>query len=288
MYDFLNVKKKPFGNKPSKSYIAAKNARQRLRNRLTANRQMHHPSIIPRGVYSKFSNRGNKPEIKTLDTLFSGAYNGVYTPDSVPCQMLNTNAGTACVQALNLVQQGAGTSQRIGHKICMKSLRLRLRLGAGNNVDNALTTWDRLMVLYDRNPDGTYPAANVILSNITQANQTQTGNFMDNLNPNFFDRFVVLMDKLITLQPYDSGGAFGNSQIIGPTTNEQFIVDEYISCKNLETIYGNTVNNLQTANPMTIAYIQTGALYILSIGSDNAATAPYTWLGSARLRFKDT
>lgn len=280
-----NFRKKPFGSPVKKSQAYAKSVSQRLRNKLAANRRMY-PSIIPKPVYSKFVRRG-KEEIKTLDTLFSGAYNAVYTPDTVPCQMLNINDGTACVQALNLIQQGAGISQRIGHRVSLKSIRLRLRIGIGNNVDFGQVQWERLMVLYDRNPDGVYPASNVILSNITQANQTQTGNFLDNLNPNFFDRFVVLMDKLITLPPYDSAGVFTNSNMVGPTTDTPFLIDEYVKCKDLETIYGNTVNNLQTANPMTIAYIQTGGLYILSVGSNGAGTAPYTWLGSCRLRYRD-
>jgi hypothetical protein len=249
--------------------------------------QVFNPSVIPRGVYSKFASRGKLPEIKTLDTLFTGAYAAVYTPDTVPCQVLNTNTGTACVQALNLIQQGAGISQRIGHKVSLKSLRLRLSMEPLNNVDNGWALKTRILVMYDRNPDGTYPAMNVILANITQANQTQAGTYLDNLNPNFFDRFVVLMDKFITLPVYDSAGVISNSNQVGPTNQEAFILDEYIKLKDLETIYGNTANNLQTANPMTIAYIQTGALLIMSMGGIAAINSPYCFTGTARLRYRD-
>lgn len=235
----------------------------------------------------KFTKRaGPGEEVKTLDLLFTGAYAAVYTPDAVPLQQLNTNNGTACVQALNLVQQGPGTSQRIGHKVSLKSLRLFLNIKNSNPIGQDGMTYVRVMVLYDHNPDGVYIATNQILSNITQANVVQNGQYTDSLNPNFFERMVVLMDKFICLPPYDATGDT-HAYLTGPTYENTFLINEYVNLKNLETIYGNTSNGLATANPMTIAYVQTGALYILTLGDTAAGSQPWTLTGSARLRFRD-
>lgn len=238
------------------------------------------------GAISKFTKRPNQIETKTMDLLFTGAYAAAYTPDTVPLQTLNTNNGTACVQALNLIQQGPGTSQRIGHKVSLKSLRLKGSWIVGNAVATLTPYQVRLMVIYDHNPDGAYTAANQILGSITQANVVSTGIASDSLNPNFFERMVVLMDKWITLPPYNAG-ALSTTSMNGPSDQVAFCVDEYVSLKNLEVVYGNTSNGLATANPMTIAYIQSGALYIVSYGLNAAASCPYQFYGSARLRFRD-
>lgn len=234
----------------------------------------------------KFTKKPNQIEVKTLDVLFTGNYAAAYTVDTVPLQTLNTNNGTACVQALNLIQQGPGTSQRIGHKCSLKSLRIKGSWLVENAV-NALQPYQvRMMVIYDHNPDGAYTASNQILGSITQANVVLNGIATDSMNPNFFERMVVLMDKWVTLPAYDAG-AVASTSTTGPTTQEAFQVDEYVSLKNLEVVFGNTTNGMQTANPMTIAYIQSGALYIMTYGLNAAANCPFVFYGSARLRFRD-
>lgn len=272
-------------NRPVNKNFKAQN--QRLRNILSSNRR---PAIIrqPRmsGAMAKFTKRaGPGEEIKTLDLLFTGAAAAGYTPDTVPLQQLNMSTNTTSVQALNLVQQGPGTSQRIGHKISMKSARLRLTISSNGNT-NASIQNGRVLVVYDHNPDGAYVATNQILSNITQANVVQNGIFTDSLNPNFYERMVVLMDKFITLPPFETG-AINTTDLTGVTSESSFHIDEFVKLKDLETIYGNTANGLATANPMTIAYIQTGALYIIGYGDTAAGGSPWALNGSVRLRFRD-
>lgn len=239
------------------------------------------------GAIAKFTKRaGPGEEVKTLDLLFTGLYNAVYTVDAVPLQQLNLNTGTGSVQCCNLVQQGPGISQRIGHKISMKSLRIRMNISAATGVNEPMPTNARIMILYDHNPDGAYIASNQILGNVTQANVIQVGQYSDNLNPNFFERMVVLMDKFITLPPYVANNV-ATTSVTAVTQENVFHIDEFVKLKDLETIYGNTTNGLATANPMTIAYVQTGALYIMTFGDNAAASQPWTLTGSMRLRFRD-
>jgi len=222
--------------------------------------------------------RGVPTELKTLDIQFTGAYNATYTPDTQPAQVLNIDTGTATLQAINLSQQGTGISQRLGNKIALKSLRIRLRLMPVAAQYSGVQTFARVMILYDRNANGGYQATNAILGESLQSNSIGAGTFTSNLNPNLFERYTVLMDKFITIQPTTSGAL---STLEGPTQEANFTINEYIKLKNLETQFNGT------ANPMTIAQIQTGSLLILSYGSSAAANAPEVWSGTIRLRFRD-
>lgn len=235
-----------------------------------------------RGAIAKYTSNAYRrgEEVKTLDIQFTGAYAATYTVDTQPCQILNLNNGTACVQSLNLIQQGAGISQRIGNKVSLKSLRLRLRLINNTVSTNAIISHARVMVLYDRNPNGAYVAANTILGESLQSNSIGTGTMDSNINPNFFDRFVVLMDKHLVLPPYTSTGV-GNVYTYGPSENEEMKIEEFIRLKNLECQYNGT------ANPMTIAYQNIGSLQILCFGDTASATQPWSLNGTARLRFRD-
>lgn len=237
----------------------------------------------PKNAITKFSSSYFKKgqEIKTLDSRFTGAYAaGVYTPDTVPFQNLPCNAGIATVQALNLVQQGAGVSQRIGNKISMKSLRLRFIM-ARTAKDSVTAFSQRIMVLYDRNPNGTYIASNSILSQSRSDNTIQPGFFLDNLNPNFFDRFAVLSDDLITL-PTIAGAGIGTTLEQGPSVPTAYHYDKFIKLKNLETTYNGT------QSPLLIANVNIGALLILCYGEATADTNDAWQLtGTARLRFRD-
>jgi len=221
-------------------------------------------------------------EVKTLDIQFTGAYNAVYTADTQPAQILNLNNGTACVQSLNLIQQGNGISQRIGNKISLKSCRLRLRF-VQNTSNSDTVTHARVMLLYDRNPNTAYAAANTILGESLQSNTIGTGTMDSNINPNFFDRFVVLMDKHLVLPPLNSsaGGISVLAYTNGPSENNTFKLEEFIKLRNLECQYNGS------ANPMTIAQQNIGSLQILCFGDTAAATQAWSMTGTARIRFRD-
>lgn len=273
------------GGSTSAQRIAQSAARQAV----AASRR--HGPAVQQQVMAKFSSnayRRRAVEVKTCDFQFTGPYAAAYVVDTQPLQQLNTNSGTACVQALNLFQQGTGIAQRDGNKVSLKSLRLRL--GFQNQGASPAVTQDnlsnvRIMVVYDRQPNGAagagaYPASNNILGESLQSNSIGTGTMYSNLNPNYFERMRVLMDKQITLPPSNLGGLPGTN-VTGPTQLENFKLDEYINLKDLETLYNGT------ANPMTIAQITTGALYIVCYGDTAAATQPWTIIGTARLRFHD-
>lgn len=235
-----------------------------------------------RGINGRYSSNAFRKsgEVKTLDIQFTGGYAAAYTADTQPAQQLNTNSGTACVQAITLVQQGAGISQRIGNKISLKSLKLRLFLQPNTGNTQGPVHYCRIMVIYDRNPNAAYVAANNILSESLQSNTIATGSYYDDINPNYFERFSVLMNETIALPPFDPG-VLTNSSTTGPTEQKEFIVERYIKLRDLECIYSGT------ANPMTIAYSTVGSLQILTYGDTAAANTAWCLYGGARLRFRD-
>lgn len=217
--------------------------------------------------------------IKTMDLRFSGAYNGAYTVDTEPLQVLNTNTNTACVQALTNIQQGAGESQRIGNKVSIKSVRVRLYTtytGQGNGN----STFFRFMVIYDRNPNGAYVATSNILGQLTGANTVAAGVFSDDINPNQSERFVTLADEYKVLPPFEAA-ALNTTNYTGPTERSAFIIDRYIKCRDLECIFS------ATSNPGTIANSTVGSIQVLCVGNLAAGAEPWCWTGHARVRFHD-
>lgn len=233
------------------------------------------------GAISKFSSAAYRKgeEIKTFDVRFSGAYSaGTYTVDTEPCEMTPINGTTQVVQALNLTQQGAGMCNRIGNKISLKSLRLRLFSSAtGKSTAAGAAPTVRIMVIYDRNTNNSYPALNSILGYSRQDNTVQSGNFSDNINPNLMDRYVVMMDCWVELQSTAATGP-GNSTASG------CLIDKYINLKDLETKY------TLTSNPGVIANVAIGGLYLCVWGDPlqviNTSDA-WQLYGTARLRFRD-
>ncbi|CAF4696889.1 unnamed protein product, partial [Rotaria socialis] len=84
--------------------------------------------------------RGPRMEIKYCDIAASD-------------DNFNLVGGTPWV-LLNGVVQGAGNNQRIGNKISMKALRMK---GQIINLATALQTYGRLLVIYDKQPNGALP-----------------------------------------------------------------------------------------------------------------------------------
>lgn len=224
----------------------------------------------PTGRYASNPRMG---ELKTVDFQFSAAYAVPYVGDSQPFPLLNCTNATGNIQCLNLVQQGTGVSQRIGNKICMRSLRIRLRFVPAGIDDSISPYYVRLMLVYDRNPNALYAPTNTILANALQSNTLGNGTLDSSLNPTYYDRFVVLRDWYQTTPALDKEAS---------NVAQNWIIDDFVNLKNLETTYSGT------ANPMTISQVSVGALHIFAISNMVAAVSDAVALaGNVRLRFHD-
>jgi len=102
--------------------------------------------------------------------------------------IVNTNSSlTGTIIPLNQMAVGDTALTRDGNKILNKSVQLRLLY---QNLDAAVNTYHRLIIVYDRQPNGTNPTINGV-----------TSGPLDSLDPSGLrnvstvTRFKVLLDK---------------------------------------------------------------------------------------------
>lgn len=184
---------------------------------------------------------------------------------------INIDSTGTQLQLLNGCVPGSQNYNRIGRKICMKSLQLRGHIAKQNNAAAANAAKGRLIIVYDKQPNGTAPTfANIIQSqNIAGA----TSSLVDDMvNLDNRDRFEIIRDMVVAVGPYDHTAT--TSLAGGPCL---VTMDTYIKLGNRETVY-----NAGTAG--TIGDIATGSLYAFWIAS---ADNNLTWQGGFRLRFSD-
>jgi len=135
---------------------------------------------------------------------------------------------------VNLVRQGAAFYNRIGSKISVRSIQVDadfIITPGKANVAQIL----RMMLVYDRQANGAFPA----ITDIIQNNDSGVATFFSGINIVNKSRFTIIRDKLIPMD-YASG--------------YEYPVHEFVKC-NLEVEY--------KANGGTIGDITTGAIYML-------------------------
>jgi len=190
----------------------------------------------------------------------------------------NTN-GSSFV--LNLIQQGAGSWNRVGRKAHLKSLRLK-----GNFIFTQTPTFAtgtqssnfvRTVVIWDQQPSGAAIPNFDTIFGITD--QTGAESCPDILNPPRYDnmdRFKILLDRTCKLMD-DAVPAFGT----GPNTTSYEPFDYFLRLKGRESVF------LGQSNPMTIADISTGAVYVFFRALTNQANSTVGVDGITRLRYTD-
>lgn len=205
------------------------------------------PNGGPRGFWgSSLKQRG---ELKTIDVVTA-------------VTSYNVTAGSAII-LLNGVATGTDFTNRIGRKIVMRSILFRSSTfdsGAGATTGERA----RLLIIYDRQPNGATPVYTDILG---------TGGAADALSPmslNNRDRFVVLRDWLFSTEY--ANFAAGNIT----TGNSIEYIKKCYKKLNLETVFSGTA--------ATIGSIATGAVWMMAIGTgSNVTSLAY----NCRIRFED-
>lgn len=202
--------------------------------------------LATRGFYGQYTKRGRE-ELKVIENAVSG-----------PTQF--TSAGL--VVLMNGVAQGSDFTNRIGQKICMKSLLARFWISpSGNTASGDIA---RVMVVYDTQPNssGSVPAVTDILT---------SADCFSGINLNNRDRFKVILDKKIAMYPvvYTAGAITAGAPI-------SRYVDKYRKF-NLDVIFSGTA--------ATIGSISSGSLLWLLI-DQNTTTSEYAIY--SRIRFSDS
>jgi len=199
------------------------------------------------GVYRRLG-VGNNPELKSVE--FDNVAMAVDT--------------TGQVQHINGIASGTSLNQRVGRKVVVKSAHVRWTCGPGT-ID-ALPNIIRVMLITDMQPNSpsTPPAVTDVL---------QTADVRSHLNLNNRDRFRVLYDKTMTFDPIDL-----------TTAGNKYIGTNITRCGQVYKKMNFSVTFSGTDG--TLSSIATGAIYVLTLGSE--ATADNNeFLFTSRVRYVD-
>ena len=249
------VKYRKTSKRGQSSAVIAQRKALRLAARSVASRHYYAPGPYPAG------------ELKGMDT------NIQYVPGIV--NTTNTNAN---ILALNLVRTGTGSWNRIGKRICSKSLRIQGRAYCSMTQDATNDVYGnllRMIVVWDKQPSGgAYPTFDNIFSVTDQAG-VETSTWYSPRAFDTADRYKVIKDWTIKVEPDVYPSASNFAQYI-------FDIDEYISLPNLETNYSGQ------STPMDIPDINSGALYFIARAATNTVNVTQWAIdATARLRYTD-
>lgn len=170
----------------------------------------------------------------------------------------HTAAGTGAygIQLLNTPIVGAAFYNRIGSRIRMKSVDLRIQflrhpLPLGSTYSENGTIY-RMALIYDAQFNGAYPAWNDIFLNY-DISGTPQGNILSMINMNNRSRFLVLRDwTFSTYKDFDTGGV-APQDLLQPQMPRS--LHWFQKLKNLETIY--------KASTGSVGDVATGALLLV-------------------------
>lgn len=206
----------------------------------------------------------NRVELKCVD-LSAAPPLGLTFNNSGPKALIN-----GCVP-------GTQIQNRLGRRIKMSSVRI-----IGNIVQfqvgvSPVDDFCRLMLVYDRQPNGSTFVLADLLQSVDQTGAT-SNTVWDGINMSNSRRFKVLKHEIYK---FECTGASANQPAQDSTDYVQRkSIDWYVPLKGLITQY-----NTGTAG--TVADIQSGALYLFAVGVSSNTNCQYQLQYNVRLRFCD-
>lgn len=229
---------------------AASAAEQQMRRRglMSALRAQRPRSVFASGAGRAAYSRARALRRAAGETNYVDVASATYALDT-----------TGSVTLLNTVAQGAGTSQRIGKRIVLKSLQAR---GFVSNKAGSFYNDCAVLIVYDSKPIGTLPAVTDIL------NTASSASFNNDANAQRF-RILKRLDFVLSGAPATTVGD-------GPTDSADF----FLNLKGAPTVF-------KLAGTGAIGDQEEGSLLLVTVGHVAAgATTAEANLGF-RLRFVD-
>nr|WAE42228.1 MAG: capsid protein [Cressdnaviricota sp.] len=233
------------------------------------------------------SRYGANPGYAQIATVVRGmGLKGETKALDVPYGTVGFLAGNSASITLNATQEGAGFWNRIGRKICMKTLNLTGYIFPTGAVGALTEEFLRVIIAYDKQPNGVAATYDQVVQAYDNAGGI-TNSAFDGFNLDNRDRFIILRDRKVTMPRTAATGIpvgppYGTSAGSVGTTDSGSdaggIWKDFIKLDNYEVQYNGT------ANPATIGQINTGNLFILLQGS---VGGQYSLGLTSRLRFTD-
>lgn len=194
---------------------------------------------------------------------------------------------TVAVNLLNGLIPGTGETNRIGRKVDMKSLEIKIYItqNAGAALGAVTPSFFRMLLVYDKQPNAANPTwADVITSTDNAGAVLSTSRDFKNMSNS--SRFRILRDwrsaAIQTTVALGAGGAQSAYQV-WPWHDKKGgirVIEDFVNLTGMGTSF-----NLGTAG--TIADITTGSLLLMALGSVAAANAEFSANVFSRLRFYD-
>lgn len=201
----------------------------------------------------------SRTEVKSFDVVVadSTALHGIGTSTSA-----EPTTAFAGITELNCVRLGSAYYNRIGSKIKVKSIRVAFDL-QGNSDASPFANTVRYMLIYDRQPNGAFPAMTDILGINDSGLATNTPYASINIANR--SRFSVIRDKVVEID-----------------TARQMIVHVDEFCPYAADVEFKT-------NAGNIGDISTGAIYLVCFVGGVIPSTPYPIITNinARLRYFD-
>lgn len=202
-----------------------------------------------------------------------GETKGVDTPLTV-----NAISTTAIFTLLNPTLQGTALQNRIGRKISLKSVGIRGFIRQYQGGAAASFDYLRCMLVYDRQPNGAAPVIADLLLDVDSTGAATTTS-LSGLNLANADRFKIIRDMYWKVDDTD-GNVVGAQPACVTTDFTRFAFKEYAKLNNMET-------HCNGGNAGTIADINTGALWFVTLGLAAGANSQYSAEFTARVRYTD-
>lgn len=215
-----------------------------------------------------------KKEIKGMDTKIT------MTGSSV----IATTGTSDDITVLNLVQQGAGSWNRVGRKIFPRSVRIKGSVTVGSTISaGGFQTGNRIrfILVWDRNPNsGSIPKFDDIFG-IKDQSGTESSTITSPVKYDNMDRFTILKEWNIVSNPCSSVTGTAGGTVINFAQFDEFY--KFKGGNKYETVFSGQ------STPMTIADISSGALYLVYRAEINNADSIIAIDSEtfARLRYTD-
>lgn len=203
----------------------------------------------------------------------AGERKGVDFDISQASGIVATTSTNANAQCLNLIETGAASYNRVGRKVKLLTLRLKGSVGYGYTSGTGMpASILRMVVVWDKQPNGaTIPVWNDIFG-ITNQGGAESSTILAPVRYDNMSRFSVVAEH-----------TFETGADIQTTTGITIPFDKFIKLGGRETVYSST------NNPMTIADIGSGALYVFWRAHNNGTNGAWDVDATsvARLRYVD-
>lgn len=228
----------------------------------TAMRRMQGP---PAALYPRMPT--NALAIKSVDATSSGA-------------IQSTTAPTVLV----VPRLGSAFFNRLSNRTRGVSLQLTgLIIPTYSNAAAIAEDFIRIIIYYDRQPNGANPSIADIVTNTDATGAATTTNY-GFINMNNRDRFMILRDRRVATPQLAINGVSDTPSSLVTDLNvnggKGFNYQEFIKLKGLESLYNST-------NGGTVGDISAGAFGILIFNNDASGSPGWGFKLNVRFKFLD-